>query len=89
LQFSQKIEKSNLQQIFEGQTWCVTGSFENFKPRDLAMAEVKKRGGKVVSGVSKKTSHLLAGEGAGSKLEQAEKFGTTIVSEEEFLRLIG
>ncbi|HQI19639.1 MAG TPA: NAD-dependent DNA ligase LigA, partial [Leptospiraceae bacterium] len=56
LQFSQKIEKSNLQQIFEGQTWCVTGSFENFKPRDLAMAEVKKRGGKVVSGVSKKTS---------------------------------
>ncbi|MCL1818048.1 MAG: NAD-dependent DNA ligase LigA [Spirochaetaceae bacterium] len=75
-------------QIFAGQTWCVTGSFENFKPRDLAMDEVKKRGGKIVSAVSGSLTHLLAGEKAGSKLEKARKFGVKIVSEEEFRGLL-
>ncbi|MCE9596896.1 MAG: NAD-dependent DNA ligase LigA [Spirochaetia bacterium] len=88
LQFVQKVEKSNLPQTFAGQTWCVTGSFVNFKPRDLAMEEVKKRGGKTVSSVSAKTTHLLAGEGAGSKLDQAKKFKTQILDEFEFLELI-
>ncbi len=88
LAFSQKIEKSDLPQTFAGQSWCVTGSFENFKPRDLAMAEVKKRGGKVVSGVSSKTTHLLAGEGAGSKLDQAKKLGVQVVEEAEFMKMI-
>ena len=72
-----------------GQTWCVTGSFESFKPRDKAMDEVKKRGGKVTSSVSSKTTHLLAGPGAGSKLKKAQDLGITIVDEAEFLRLIG
>lgn len=88
LQFTQKVEKSNLPQTFKGQVWCVTGSFANFKPRDLAMDEVKKRGGKTVSSVSAKTTHLLAGEGAGSKLDQAKKFKTQVVDESEFLKLI-
>ncbi len=76
-------------QIFSGQSWCVTGSFERFKPRDLAMEEVRKRGGQVVSGVSTKTTHLLAGGGAGSKLEKARQLGVTVVSEADFLKLIG
>jgi DNA ligase (NAD+) len=78
----------SLEQIFQGQSWCVTGSFEHFKPRDTAMDEVKKRGGAVVSDVSGKTSHLLAGEKAGSKLKKAEKLGVQVVSEEEFLALL-
>lgn len=76
-------------QEFSGQNWCVTGSFDHFKPRDRAMAEVKKRGGVVTSGVSGKTTHLLAGEGAGGKLEKAKSVGATIVTEAEFLRMIG
>ncbi|MDR1931543.1 MAG: NAD-dependent DNA ligase LigA [Spirochaetales bacterium] len=75
-------------QIFAGQTWCVTGSFENYKPRDLAMDEVKKHGGKVVSAVSGSLTHLLAGEKAGSKLAKAKSLGVKIVSEEEFLRML-
>lgn len=75
-------------QIFEGQTWCVTGSFVNFNPRGKAMDEIKRRGGVEVSGVSKKTSCLLAGSGAGSKLDKARAFGVRIVEEEEFLQML-
>ncbi len=74
--------------IFLGQTWCVTGSFEAFKPRDLAMEEVKKRGGRVTGSVTGKTTHLLAGEGAGSKLEKALELGVKVVNESEFLALL-
>lgn len=75
-------------QVFVGQTWCVTGSFEHFNPREKAMDEVKKRGGRVTSSVTGKTTHLLAGSGAGSKLAQAEKAGARIVTEEEFLAML-
>ena len=81
---SSKVENAE----FEGQSWCVTGSFDRFKPRDLAMDEVKKRGGKCVAQVSGSTTHLLAGAGAGSKLAKAKSLGVTIVTEEEFLRTI-
>ncbi len=73
---------------FHGQLWCVTGSFAHFQPRDLAMEEVKKRGGKVSNSVTSKTTHLLAGENPGSKLGKARKLGIRIVEEEEFLRLL-
>jgi DNA ligase (NAD+) len=71
-----------------GQTWCVTGSFERFKPREKAMDEVLRLGGRVTSSVTSRTTHLLAGGAAGSKLAKARELGVTIVSEEEFLRLI-
>ncbi|MBN2352137.1 MAG: NAD-dependent DNA ligase LigA [Spirochaetales bacterium] len=80
--------RPELPAVFRDQVWCVTGSFESFKPRDLAMEEVKKRGGTVVSSVSSKTTHLLAGEGAGSKLEKAKHLGVKVVSEKEFLALM-
>ena len=53
------------------------------------MDAIKKRGGTEVSGVSKKTSCLLAGSGAGSKLDKAREFGVRIVTEQEFLKMIG
>ncbi len=53
---------NDLLQVFEGQVWCITGSFENFKPRTLAGEEIVKRGGRTVSAVTGKTTHLLAGE---------------------------
>jgi DNA ligase (NAD+) len=73
---------------FQGQVWCVTGSFDHFKPRELAMEEVRKRGGKVSASVTSKTTHLLAGESPGSKLDKARELGITIVEEAEFLRLL-
>lgn len=92
LQFEQAADShavSDLEQIFAGQSWCVTGSFASFKPRDLAMDEVKKRGGRVLGDVSGALTHLLAGEKAGSKLAKAEKIGTIrIVTEADFLEMI-
>ncbi|MGI6438045.1 MAG: hypothetical protein ACOX0D_08465 [Sphaerochaeta sp.] len=45
LSMEEKIETSTVKQIFAGETWCITGTFEHFKPRDLALKEVEKRGG--------------------------------------------
>jgi len=81
-------EEEKLPQIFSGQVWCVTGSFEHFKPREKAMEEVKKRGGRVTSSVTGATTHLLAGENPGSKLDKAREYGTKIVTEGEFLRML-
>jgi len=74
---------------FEGQTWCVTGSFERFTPREKAMEEVARRGGRVVTSVTSKTTHLLVGESPGSKLAAAERLGVTVVRESEFLAMLG
>ena len=76
-------------QVFAGQTWCVTGTFEHFTPREKAMQEVTLRGGKVGSSVTSATTHLLAGASAGSKLDKARKVGARIVTETEFLALLG
>ena len=85
----EKEEGPVLEQIFEGQSWCVTGSFVNFNPRTKAMEEIKRRGGTEVSGVSRKTTCLLAGSGAGSKLDKAREFGVRVVTEDEFMKMIG
>lgn len=76
------------QQPFVGQSWCVTGSFENFQPRDKAMDLIVYYGGRKVSAVSSKTTHLLAGPGAGSKLEKANELGITVYDEKQFLDLL-
>ncbi len=78
----------DLEQNFAGQTWCVTGSFDHFNPRSLALEEIKRRGGRTTTSVTGKTTHLLAGGGAGSKLAQANKLGVTIVDEEVFLSML-
>ncbi len=74
--------------IFAGQSWCITGTFENFQPRDRAMEEIVKRGGKEVTSVSSKTTCLLAGSNAGSKLVKAQSLGVKIVTESEFLDIL-
>ncbi|EMY13728.1 BRCA1 C-terminal domain protein [Leptospira weilii str. Ecochallenge] len=76
------------QQPFAGQSWCVTGSFENFQPRDKAMDLVVYYGGRKVSAVSSKTTHLLAGPGAGSKLEKANELGIAVYDEKQFVDLL-
>ena len=84
----QQQEEAPHEQSFAGQVWCVTGSFKHFNPRTLALEEVEKRGGRTVSSVTGKTTHLLAGSGAGSKLEAAKKLGVTVIDEQTFLSLL-
>ena len=79
---------SDLPQTFAGQTWCVTGSFAAFSPREKAMEEVTRRGGKAGDSVTSKTTHLLVGGNPGSKLQKAQKLGVTLVNEDEFLALL-
>ncbi len=85
---SEKEEEAALPKAFEGQVWCVTGSFEHFKPRDRAMDEVKKRGGRVVSNVTGALTHLLVGDNPGSKLQKAKKLNAAVVYEKEFLEML-
>ncbi|MGN0831227.1 MAG: NAD-dependent DNA ligase LigA [Candidatus Ornithospirochaeta sp.] len=84
-----KKEEEDKPQIFTGEVWCVTGSFENFNPRSKALKEIEMRGGRTVSSVTSKTTHLLVGKGGGSKRADAEKLGVKIITEDEFLLLLG
>ena len=84
----EKTEEPLLDQSFAGQSWCVTGSFEHFNPRTLALEEIEKRGGRTTSSVTGKTTHLLAGSGAGSKLAQANKLGVVVVDEKAFVSML-
>ena len=72
---------------FAGMTFVLTGSLEHFT-RDEASAEIEKRGGKVSSSVSKKTSIVVAGENAGSKLEKANTLGIRIIGEQDLLKML-
>ncbi|HNC01319.1 MAG TPA: helix-hairpin-helix domain-containing protein, partial [Leptospiraceae bacterium] len=88
LNFKSKTVAKSDNQPFLNQSWCVTGSFQNFQPRDKAMDLIVHHGGRKVTSVSSKTTHLLAGEGAGSKMEKALELGVKVVSEEEFMKLL-
>ncbi len=72
-----------------GTVWAVTGSFAAYNPRSRAMDRVKALGGRTVSSLSGTVTHLLAGEGVGSKLQKAQDLGITVVSEAEFREMIG
>ena len=71
---------------FEGLTFVLTGTLPSMS-RDKASAMIKDRGGKVAGSVSGKTSYVLAGEDAGSKLVKAKNLGIAIIDEEEFLKM--
>lgn len=68
---------------FEGKTFVLTGTLSKFT-RDEAGAIIESFGGKTSSSVSKKTTYVLAGEAAGSKLRKAQELGVQIISEDEF-----
>ena len=72
---------------FFGKTFVLTGSLSNYT-RDEASKIIEDFGGKTSSSVSKKTTYLLAGEDAGSKLIKAEQLGVTIITEREFEDMI-
>ena len=71
---------------FDGLTFVLTGTLPTMS-RDFASGMIKDRGGKVSGSVSSKTSYVLAGEDAGSKLVKAKNLGITIIDEEEFLKM--
>ncbi len=72
----------------DGQTWVITGALDSMA-RDEAKAKLQALGAKVSGSISAKTTALLAGDKAGSKLTKAEKLGVKIVGEEEFLAMVG
>ena len=80
-------EEQGNDQRFAGMTFVLTGSLERFT-RDEASKMIEDRGGKAASSVSKKTSYVVAGAAAGSKLRKAQELGVPVLTEEEFLALM-
>ena len=73
---------------FAGMTFVLTGALERFT-RDEAAAVIEARGGKSSGSVSKKTTYVVAGENAGSKLRKANELGIPVLTEAEFAALAG
>ena len=82
-----QIEDEKSDERFLGKTFVLTGALENYT-RDEASEIIEKFGGKVSGSVSKKTSYVLAGEDAGSKLTKAKTLGITILTEQDFKDMI-
>ena len=81
------LEEESEDNRFEGKTFVLTGSLEDFT-RSEASEIIERLGGKTSGTVSKKTDYVLAGEDAGSKLTKAQNLGITVISETEFKEMI-
>ncbi|WP_300259948.1 NAD-dependent DNA ligase LigA [Clostridium sp.] len=80
-------KKEVLESLFMGKTVVVTGTLENYS-RTSIKEKLESLGAKVSGSVSKKTDFVIAGEAAGSKYDKAKSLGVTILSEEEFEKMI-
>jgi DNA ligase (NAD+) len=72
---------------FAGMTFVLTGTLTQFD-RKTAQGLIEERGGKAAGSVSKKTTYVVAGEAAGSKLKKAQELNIPILSEEEFAKML-
>ena len=72
---------------FAGQTFVLTGTLTRFD-RKTAQTMIEDRGGKAAGSVSKRTTFVVAGEAAGSKLKKAQELGITILTEDEFAKML-
>ncbi|MGB6397902.1 MAG: NAD-dependent DNA ligase LigA [Bradyrhizobium sp.] len=81
-------ERPKSNSAISGKTVVFSGALERMT-RDEAKANAERLGAKAASSVSKKTDYLIAGPGAGSKLADAKKHGVTVLTEDEWLKLIG
>jgi DNA ligase (NAD+) len=71
-----------------GKTLVVTGTLENYSREEIESL-IEQHGGRAAKSISKKTDYLIAGEKAGSKLEKARSLGVAILTESEFMALVG
>lgn len=85
--FELKAKSNSGISIFEGMTFVLTGGLNNYSRNEVAEI-IEKYGGRVSSSVSKKTTHVLAGEDAGSKLKKAVELGVNIITEDDFGKMI-
>jgi DNA ligase (NAD+) len=83
-----RLATAPVQGVFTGKTFVLTGTLPTLS-RDEASAMIAAAGGKTSGSVSKKTSYVLAGEEAGSKLDKARELGVPVIDEAEFRRLLG
>ena len=81
------LEEESSDKRFEGMTFVLTGTLTKYS-RNEASDIIEKLGGKTSGSVSKKTSYVLAGEDAGSKLTKAQSLGVTVITENEFEDMI-
>ena len=84
---TQSLQEESTDTRFEGKTFVLTGALSKYS-REQASDIIERLGGKTSSSVSKKTSYVLAGEDAGSKLTKAQSLGVAVISEEEFEEMI-
>jgi DNA ligase (NAD+) len=74
--------------VLAGQSIVVTGTLTRFT-RDQIEQLIRDEGGRSAASVSKKTAFVVAGESAGSKLTRAQELGVRVLTEDEFLALVG
>ena len=87
----QKEEESESQQIFAGVNFVITGSVEHFANRGEVKELIESLGGKVTGSVTSKTNYLINNDvtSNSSKNKKARELGIPILSEEDFLKMIG